>query len=70
MWTDIESADRAAGRMVVWVDADAEVSTASTRNLSQPLPKTSWLSAFSTSLLLAVRNPAPWNACAAIDTMT
>ena len=36
----IDSVVRAVGRIVVWVDAAAEVSTAMTRILSSGLPKT------------------------------
>jgi hypothetical protein len=36
----IDSVVRAVGRIVVWVEAAAEVSTASTSSLSRPEPKT------------------------------
>ena len=68
LWTDIDSEDRAAGRMVVWVDAAAEVSTATMRSLPQNDPSTPVDRAPSTSLLLLVRKSAPWYACADTDT--
>ena len=60
----IESVVRAVGRMVVWVDADAEVSTAMIRSLSHGEPMTSLPSARKTSSELSARNFGPWKACA------
>src|ERR1039458_7202420 len=67
--TAIDSAERAAGKMVVCVDDDAEVSTQMMRSLSQGDPSTALARAPSTSELLLVRNPAPWNDWAATDTI-
>ena len=55
---------------LVCVEADAEVSTAMISSLSQGEPKTSVPSALSTSSELSTRNWGPWNACAAIETIT
>src|SRR3984957_20402512 len=68
--TAIDNDERAAGRMVVWVDDEAEVSTQMMSNLSQGEPRTPPPNALRTSLSLLVRKPAPWKACAAIDTIT
>ncbi len=70
--TAIDSDERAAGRMVVWVDDEAEVSTQRINNLFHGDPNTAVPSAFRTSpmLLLVVRNPVPWTAWAAADTTT
>src|SRR5580704_3972300 len=38
--TAIDNEDRAAGRMVVWVEDDAEVSTQMRSSLSQGVPRT------------------------------
>ncbi len=68
--TAIERLVREVGRIVVCVDADAEVSTAMIRSLSQGEPRTSVPSALSTSSELSTRNWGPWNAWAAIETIT
>src|SRR6478609_3395762 len=70
---------RAVGRMVVWVDAEAEVSTqmASRWTMIQPIappPKTWWpMAAKTSSALLTLPRPIPWaesssNATAATET--
>ena len=56
----IESVARVVGRIVVWVDADADVSTAMISSLSQGEPSTSLPSALSTSSALSFRKPTPW----------
>ena len=61
---------RAVGRIVVCVEAEAEVSTAMIRNLSQGKPKTFEPSTLSTSLWFSglVSRPVPPYACpAALD---
>ena len=40
LWTAIDRDERAAGRIVVWVEADAEVSTAMIRSLFHGDPRT------------------------------
>src|ERR1039458_1640007 len=67
LWTAIDNEDRAAGRMVVCVDDEAEVSTQMMRNLFHGDPNTAVPRAFRTSpmLLSLVRNPVPWTAWAA-----
>ncbi len=45
----IDRVVRAVGRIVVWVDAEAEVSTAMISSLSSGEPNTAFPSAFSTS---------------------
>src|ERR1700709_1207729 len=55
----IESVVRAVGRIVVWVDAAAEESTAMIRILSKGEPKTSVPRALSTSSWLATRWSTP-----------
>src|SRR5580700_3962585 len=59
--TAMDSEERAAGRMVVCVEDDAEVSTQTMSSLPHPVPCTAPPRAFSTSpcLLLLVRNPPP-----------
>ena len=49
-WRAIESVVRDAGRIVVWVEASAEVMIASTTIQSEPLP--------STSVAIAPKRPA------------
>ena len=66
----MDSDERAAGRIVVCVEADADVSTAMMSSLFQGDPSTALASAFSTSSLLLVRKVAPWKDCAAIETIT
>ncbi len=66
----IERLVREVGRIVVCVEADAEVSTAMISSLSQGEPRTSVPSALSTSSALSTRNCGPWKACAAIETIT
>ena len=70
--TAMDSEERAAGRMVVWVDDEAEVSTQMMRSLFHGDPKTAEPRAFRTSsmLLPLVRNPTPWTDWAAADTTT
>ena len=65
-WTAIDSAVRVEGRIVVCVDADADVSTAMISSLSSGEPNTSPPSAASTSSWLSSRNFGPWKAMAAI----
>ena len=65
----MESAVRAVGRIVVWVDAAADVSTAMIISLSSGEPRTSFASAARTSPSpCSARYSAPWSACAAIVT--
>jgi hypothetical protein len=59
-WAAIESDVRAVGRIVVWVEADADVSTAMIRSLFHGVPSTSLPSAANTSSELSERNVAPW----------
>src|ERR1700722_4745960 len=68
--TAIDSDERAAGRMVVCVDDDAEVKTQIMRSLFHGDPNTAVPKALRTSpmLLLLVRKPVPWNDWAATDT--
>ena len=66
----IDRTVRAVGRIVVWVDADAEVSTASITILSSGVPNTSLANALSTSSELFARKAEPWNAWAAVLTST
>src|SRR5947209_6872101 len=55
----IDSVVRAVGRIVVCVEADAEVSTQRISSLSRPEPNTPLPSAFRTSLELLERNAVP-----------
>jgi hypothetical protein len=55
----IESVVRAVGRIVVWVDAAADDSTATISSLSSGEPKTPLPSALSTSSELFTRNFSP-----------
>ena len=55
----IESVVRAVGRIVVWVEAAAEVSTAMIRILSSGEPKTSVPSELSTSSWFLIRLSTP-----------
>src|SRR6185312_6921987 len=66
----IDSVVRAVGRIVVWVDADADVSTQMISSLSSPEPNTPLPSALRTSLELLARNAVPAYACAAALTDT
>src|ERR1700691_4759999 len=68
--TAIDKEERAAGRMVVCVDDEADVSTQMMSSLFHGDPKTAVPRAFRTSLMLLplVRNPSPWTAWAAADT--
>ena len=63
----IDSVVRAVGRIVVCVEAEAEVSTVMIRSLLSVPPRTPLPSALSTSSSLpsAVRKPTPWKDCAA-----
>src|SRR6266542_524185 len=65
----IESSLRAAGRMVVCVDAAAEDSTARMSSLSNGEARTRLPVALRTSSELAVRKPGPCTACAAMATI-
>src|SRR5579862_6704849 len=53
--TAIDNEDRAAGRMVVWVEDDAEVSTQMMSSLFQGEPRTPFAKAPRTSVSLLVR---------------
>ena len=55
----IDRVVRAVGRMVVCVEAEADVSTATISSLSHGDPKTRVPSTLRTSLELAVRKPVP-----------
>ena len=68
----IDSVVRAVGRIVVCVEAEAEVSTAITSSLFTVLPSTPEPSAFRTSSWLAslVRKPTPWKDWAPAVTTT
>src|SRR3989442_1187010 len=66
----IESVVRAVGRMVVCVEADADVRTARTRSLSQPEPKTLLPRKLSASSEWLPRAATPVNAIAAVATST
>ena len=66
----IDRVVRAVGRIVVWVDAEAEVRTAMISSLSQGEPNTFVPSTLSTSLWLFDSSPVPPYACAAADTIT
>ena len=56
----MESAERVAGRIVVWHEAEAEVRTAMISSLSSGEPRTSVPRLESTSSLLSLRKPTPW----------
>src|SRR6202035_5401149 len=66
----IDSVVRAVGRIVVCVDAAAEVRTATIRNFTPTLPSTPCPSALSTSEEFSslARNPAPWKDWAPAET--
>jgi hypothetical protein len=66
----IDSEVRAVGRMVVWHEATAEVSTAITSSLSQGDPSTSVPRVASTSSEFSIRVSGPSKAIAANDTIT
>src|SRR5436305_6212696 len=66
----IDRVVRAVARIVVWVDADADVSTVMITSLSSGEPNTPWPRALSTSLELADRNLVPWYDAAAALTRT
>ena len=68
----IDSVVRAVGRIVVCVEAEAEVSTAMISSLSRVPPSTPVPSALRTSSWLAslVRKPTPWKDWAAAETTT
>jgi hypothetical protein len=66
----MDSVVRAVGRIVVWVEAEAEVRTQMTSSLSSPDPKTPLPRAFRTSLGLEPRKCVPWKAYAAALTET
>src|ERR1044072_2963793 len=59
-WAAIDSDVREVGKIVVCVDAEADVSTAMISSLFHAEPSTSLPSALSTSSELSTRNPAPW----------
>ena len=65
----IDSVVRAVGRIVVWVEAEADVSTQIVSSLYSGDPSTPWPSGLSTSLALEERNAVPWKACAAVVTI-
>ena len=56
----IESVVRAVGRIVVWVEAEADVRTQMISSLSSGEPNTSWPSGLRTSAELFARNFVPW----------
>src|SRR5436190_18519194 len=66
----IESVVRAVGRIVVWVDAEAEVNTAMISSLSSGDGKTSPPSALRTSLWFFCRKSMPAYDCADTETAT
>src|SRR3954453_13318780 len=66
----IDSDVRAVGRIVVCVDAAAELRTAMMRILSHGVPNTCVPSTLRTSSLLSMRSCGPLNACAATETTT
>ena len=66
----MDSVARVVGRIVVCVEAEAEVSTAMISSLSQGEPSTSFASAPSTSPELLLKKLTPWKACAANVTTT
>ena len=66
----IDSVVRAVGRIVVWVDAEADVSTAMISSLSHGEPKTDFPSGLRTSFWFAPRNLVPAYAIAAVETLT
>src|SRR5436190_842619 len=66
----IERVVRAVGRIVVWVDAEAEVSTAMIKSLSSGDGNTEPPRALRTSFLLCWRKSMPANDCAATATTT
>ena len=66
----IDSVVRAVGRIVVCVEADAELRIAMMRILSSPEPSTPLPSGANTSLELLTRESTPPNACAAVATST
>ena len=66
----IDSIVRADGKIVVWQEAAADVSTAMIKNLSKKPPRTSPPVAESTSSAFLTRNAAPWTACAANAVIT
>src|SRR5665213_2069706 len=70
--TAMDNEERAAGRMVVCVEDDADVSTQTISSLPHPDPSTAPPRAFKTSLTLfpLVRNPTPWKDWAANETTT
>jgi hypothetical protein len=65
----IDSAVRAVGRIVVWVDAAADVSTAMITILSHGLPKT-WLPSSCRTSSSSASCFGPPNAIAAVATIT
>ena len=65
----IEIVVRAVGRIVVWVDAEADVRTEKSRNFcNTPDPNTLVPSGLRMSLALSPRNLVPASACAAVAT--
>ena len=70
LWDPIDSIERAAGRMVVWVLAIAEVSTARISSLLTVLPSTTSPTAPRASSGLSVRNCGPLAAWAPMVTTT
>ena len=66
----MEIAVRAAGRIVVWVQAAAEVSTAKIKSLPMPEPSTSVASGARKSSPLNFSSPGSAKATAATATIT
>ena len=60
---------RVAGRIVVCVDADADVSTAMIRSLSSGEPNTSLAERAQHVVLVVLEELGPWKACAATETI-
>src|SRR3954447_17019844 len=69
-WRAIDRLVRAVGRIVVWVEADADVSTAMISSLSSPEPSTPLPIGANTSSALLVSVSGPANATAAVLTST
>src|SRR5690349_14143397 len=67
-WADIDSVARGVGRIVVCVEADADVSTAMISSLSRCHGRTSPPRELRMSSAWAFRKPMPWYACAATET--
>src|SRR5581483_6082851 len=59
-WAAIDTLDGEVGRIVGWVDADADVSAATISSLFQGEPGTSLPSALRTPCELSTRTSPPW----------